>query len=38
MEAAKMFDFRRITLICLGYRLTKHEMTICFENLGGMAL
>jgi len=24
---AKMFDFRRITLFCLGYRLSKHKMT-----------
>ena len=32
-----MFDFRRITLFCLGYRLSKHKMTICSKNLGGMA-
>jgi len=25
---AKMFDFRGITLFCLGYRLSKHKMTI----------
>jgi len=30
-----MFDFRRITLFCLGYRLSKHKMTICSKNLGG---
>jgi len=24
---AKMFDFRRKTLFCLGYRLSKHKMT-----------
>jgi len=29
----KMFDFRRITLFCLGYRLSNHKMTICSENL-----
>jgi len=23
-----MFDFRRKTLLCLGYRLSKHKMTI----------
>jgi len=28
-----MFDFRRITLICLEKRLSKHKMTIC-KNLG----
>jgi len=27
-----MFDFRRITLFCLGYRLTKDKMTICAKN------
>ena len=31
-----MFDFRRITLFCLGYRLYKHKMTICSENWEGM--
>jgi len=30
-----MFDFRQITLFCLGYRLSKHKMTICSENRGG---
>ena len=25
--AGKMFDFRRITLFCLGKRLSKHKMT-----------
>jgi len=29
-----MFDFRRIRLFCLGYRLSKHEVTICSENAG----
>jgi len=24
---AKLFDFRRITLLSLGYRLSKHKMT-----------
>jgi len=30
---SKMFDFRRITLFCLGYRLSKHK--ICSRNYGG---
>ena len=30
-----MFDFRRITLFCLEKRLSKHEMTIFSNNLGG---
>jgi len=29
-----MFDFRRITLFCFGYRLSKHKMTICPEKWG----
>ena len=29
-----MFDFRRITPFCLGYRLSKHKMTICSNHLG----
>jgi len=29
-----MFDFKRITLLCLGYRRSKHEMTIYAEHLG----
>jgi len=33
----KMLDFRQITLFCLEYRLSKHKMTICSENSGGMA-
>jgi len=24
----KMFDFRRKTLFCLGYHLSKHKMTL----------
>jgi len=35
MEAAKIFDFRRITLFCLGYCRSKHKMTISSENLVG---
>ena len=31
----KMFDFRRITLICLGYLLSKHKITICYKKFGG---
>jgi len=30
----KCFDFRRITLFCLGYRLSKHKMTIYAKNFG----
>jgi len=30
-----MFDFRRITLFCLGYRLSNHEMTMCSKNVVG---
>jgi len=30
----KIFDFRRITLFCLEYHLSKHKMTICSENFG----
>ena len=34
-----MVDFRRITPFCLGYRLSKHKMTIFLKNfLGAMAL
>jgi len=32
---AKVFDFRRITLFRLGYRLSKHKITICSENFFG---
>jgi len=32
-----MFDFRRKTLFCLGYRLSKHKMTIYSKNSEGMA-
>ena len=31
----KRFVFRRITLFCLGYRLSKHKMAISSKNLGG---
>ena len=34
---AKMFDFRRVRVFCLGCRLPKHEMTIHAKNSGGMA-
>jgi len=30
-----MFDFGRITLFCLGKRLSKHKMTIFSKTLGG---
>jgi len=33
----KMFNFRRITIFCSEKRLSKHTMTICSKNLGGMA-
>jgi len=29
-----MCDFRRLTLLCLENRLSKHKMTIFFKNLG----
>jgi len=31
----KMYDFRRITLFCLVYRLSQRKMTICSKNFGG---
>ena len=31
----KMFDCRRITLFCLGKRLSKHKITIFSKNFGG---
>jgi len=31
----KMFDFKRTTLFCLGYRLSKHKITIHAKNLRG---
>jgi len=31
---AKVYDFRRITLLCLEKRLSKHKMTICSKNGG----
>ena len=35
---AKMFDFRRTTLFCLGKRFSKHKMTIFSKNVwGGIA-
>ena len=30
----KMFNSRRKTLFCLGYRLSKHKMTLFSKNLG----
>jgi len=30
---AKSFDFKRATVYCLGYRLSKHKMTRCAINL-----
>jgi len=33
---AKVFDVRRITLICLGYRILKQKMTIYVKNSGGI--
>jgi len=30
-----MLDFRQIALLCLGYRLSKHKITICSEHFGG---
>ena len=33
--AAKMFDFRRITLFCLEKRFSKHKMTIFSKHVGG---
>jgi len=32
-----MFDFRRITLVCLEKRLSKHKMTMFSKNFGGTA-
>jgi len=29
-----MFDFRRITLFCLGYHLSKHKITVHAKNFG----
>ena len=29
-----MFDFRRITLFCLGYPFSKHKMIICSKIWG----
>jgi len=31
------FDFRRVTVFCLGYRPSKHKMTRYAKNLGVMA-
>jgi len=33
-EGLKMFDFRRITLLCLEKRLSKQKMSIFSKNLG----
>jgi len=30
-----MFDFRRITLFCFGYHLSKRKMTIYAKHFGG---
>jgi len=35
---AKMFNSGRKTLFCLGYRLSKHKMTLFSKHLGGMTL
>jgi len=35
---SKMFDFRRATLFCVRYRLSKHKMTRYSKNLGAMGL
>ena len=36
LGGGKMFDFRRITLFCLVKRFSKHKMTICSKNWGGL--
>jgi len=33
-----MFNSRRKTPFCLGYRLSKHKMSLFSKNLGGMTL
>jgi len=33
-KGAKTFDFRRATVFCLGYRLSKHKMIRYSINLG----
>jgi len=35
LGGAKIFDFRRITLVCLEKRLSKHKMTICSKMFWG---
>jgi len=30
-----MFDFRRVTIFCLGCHLSKHKMTIYAKNIAG---
>jgi len=30
-----MFDFRRVTIVCLGCHLSKYEMTIYAKNIAG---
>jgi len=37
LRGKKMFDFRRITLFCLGYRISRHKMSISSKNWGVMA-
>ena len=32
-----MLDFRQMTLFCSKYRLPKHKMTICSENVETLA-
>jgi len=34
-EGEKMFDFKRRTIFCLRYQLSKHKMTINSKHLGG---
>jgi len=33
----KIFDFRRATVFCLGYRLSEHKITRYAKNLGALA-
>jgi len=33
----EMFNFRQITLFCMGYHLSRYKMTIYAKILGGMA-
>jgi len=34
----EMFDFRRATVFCLGYRLSKHKTIRYYKNFGGNCL